>query len=177
MTKPIPDALRPQIVDLDAAKAWIKCLCDAEMSWHFEDSPQDIVVFATGERLWTAEDAAVLAERRDELYGFDWGVFDCPIGYTLAYFRESGRDPWWVVGEVHEYENGHKALVVYVDPVNPRYAVLQKGDRFEPAYRDMEAYAEGTWTNPTSNGVSFGTQSAAEGRVATIVAAKKAAQA
>jgi hypothetical protein len=73
------------ITTLDQAKAWIAALYAADMMFHFEDSPDSIVKGATGEALFTADEAGAVSERVAELYALDWALagHECPIGYAL----------------------------------------------------------------------------------------------
>lgn len=71
------------IRDLEQGKAWLKAMKDNHLTFHLEDDPASIVSIPSGERLFTDEQAADLRLRVDELYGMDWGQYDCPIGYIL----------------------------------------------------------------------------------------------
>jgi hypothetical protein len=90
MPKTLPDTLREPIGGIDAAKAWIDSLIAADMMFHFEDSPDDIIQGLSGERLFSDADADIVSERVGELYALDWGTFDCPIGYALDQMEKAG---------------------------------------------------------------------------------------
>jgi hypothetical protein len=77
--------LKTPLTTIDAARAWIKALSDAEMSFHFEDDPETIIKGLSGERLFTDEEVPHVRARVAELYGMDWSAVghECPIGYLL----------------------------------------------------------------------------------------------
>jgi hypothetical protein len=155
MALPFPEALRAAVVDLDTGKAWLRALIDADLSFHLEDSADTIVAFKTDEPIFTPENAELVQERVAELYELDWGVFDCPIGFMLAYECETKALDYWTVGDALEYSNGQLAEVVHADY---RLAVLKLASgRFEVARRDMETSAEGSWVNPVEDEADFAT--------------------
>lgn len=72
------------IKTLEQGKAFIRYLNDAEMMFHFEDDPADIITLSTGKPLFTAAEARLVAKRVADLYALDWPKeYDCPIGYAL----------------------------------------------------------------------------------------------
>ena len=74
------------ITNIDEAKQFIKGLHDADLLFHFEDRPEEIIRDIDGSgRLFTDEEAADLCERVKELYSLDWSKVghECPIGYAL----------------------------------------------------------------------------------------------
>lgn len=71
------------VTTLDEGKAWINELIRLDMMFHFDDSPDTIITDLGGERLFSDEEAEVVADRVSELYQLDWGVHECPIGYAL----------------------------------------------------------------------------------------------
>lgn len=65
------------------AQDFIKALVAEGRDFHFEDDPFDVINGKTGTMLFTEEEAQDVTARLDELYAFDWGICDCPIGYML----------------------------------------------------------------------------------------------
>src|SRR5690606_29339030 len=114
MAATLPEALRAPITDLASGKAWLEALSAADLTFHLEDDPADIVSGLTGERTFRDEDVPLLRRRVAELYRLDWGIYDCPIGYTLVLCAEAGRIPFWTAGDLIEYANGLEAEVVKV---------------------------------------------------------------
>lgn len=80
-----PD-LRKPITTIVDAKAFIALLFTVELTWHFDDDPVDCLHETNP--LVSREDAEFLGEQRDALYDFEWGEFDCPIGYLLTLMKE-----------------------------------------------------------------------------------------
>lgn len=80
----IRPAIAVPIADFESAKAWIRGISDAGLMFHFEDSAETIFDIRTMERTFSDDEAPIVRERVAALYGFDWGEFDCPIGYALA---------------------------------------------------------------------------------------------
>lgn len=66
------------------AQAFIHDLMVNGKSFHFEDDPDTIINGQTGRMLFTEEEADLVRLRVNELYSFEWGVYDCPIGYLLS---------------------------------------------------------------------------------------------
>ncbi len=92
----LPDHLKAPILDLAAAKKWIEDLHVADMLFHFEDSAPTIGNMVNGEwvRLFSDEDAKIVDAQVEAIYGFDFGEYECPIGYALSLSdrpRERGR--------------------------------------------------------------------------------------
>jgi len=81
ITTRLPAALRATIDSLPRAMAFIEALDANGLLFHFEDDVRDC--------LWgvelTDEDLDILSSQRDALYAddFEWGEFECPIGYAL----------------------------------------------------------------------------------------------
>lgn len=73
--------LSRKITTLEEAKAFIDGLVAVDAMFHFDDSPETI--FGPTGRLFTDEEAALVRQRLDEVYGFDFGQHGCPIGYSL----------------------------------------------------------------------------------------------
>ena len=78
------DQLIKPITTLHEAKLFIEGLVRNDLIFHLEDDPFDIIDM-NGERTFTDKEATVIDKRVQEIYGkdFDWGTYDCPIGYTL----------------------------------------------------------------------------------------------
>jgi len=66
------------------AQAFIHDLMVNGKLFHFEDDPDTIINGLTGRMLFTEEEADLVRLRVKELYSFEWGVYDCPIGYALS---------------------------------------------------------------------------------------------
>lgn len=73
------------ITTIAQGKAFIEALHAAEMMFHFEDSPENIISGATGGPLFTEAESKMVRQRVDELYALDWAAIghECPIGYAL----------------------------------------------------------------------------------------------
>lgn len=82
--KALIDQLKQPIADLEGAKAFIAALEAEGLSWHFDDCPVDCL-HETNPHV-SREDAELLGRQRDRLYDFDWGAYECPIGYALHVF-------------------------------------------------------------------------------------------
>jgi hypothetical protein len=151
MPRTLPEALRAPITDLASAQGWIKALQAADLSFHFEDSPETIINLRSEDadpRIFADADCPLIRERVASLYAQDWGLYDCPIGYLLAVECEAGTLDYWTVGEHHEYSNGQIAEVVKVGQgEDRRRAILKCSTGFMVARRDMETYAENSWTD------------------------------
>jgi hypothetical protein len=82
-----------QITNLDEGKAFIQALHDADMMFHFEDSPSEIVKGLYGGPLFTPPEARLVAKRVAELYAMDWKPAgeECPIGYALTIMGHKGH--------------------------------------------------------------------------------------
>lgn len=145
----IPEALHAPVTDLASAKAWIAALHAADLSFHFEDSPETVINLRSTEpdpRVFHDADCPLLRERVAALYEQEWGVFNCPIGYSLALLAEEGTLDFWTVGDDLEYGAGHWAKVerVGVGPDRHR-AIIATETGFIVASRTKEQYAEGAW--------------------------------
>lgn len=76
------------IKTIDQAKAFIQGLHNSGKMFHFEDSPESIINGETGGELFTLSECRKIRTRVRELYSFQWGEFDCPIGYALHVMGE-----------------------------------------------------------------------------------------
>lgn len=85
--KPLAQELCAPIDTLGDAQLFIRALGREGLMWHFEDCPIDCLHDARltydGEALISREDAELLGQQRDKLYSFDWGAYECPIGFAL----------------------------------------------------------------------------------------------
>lgn len=83
--KPLPEALKAPITNLDEAKAWIAGLLAADLAYHFEDDATDCL-----EGLISQKNAKLVNQRVQELYALEWGPrpgmgqWYCPIGYLMS---------------------------------------------------------------------------------------------
>lgn len=84
--------LSTPITTLEEAKVWITSLHFRGLDFHFEDFPETIVNGPTGQRLFTDEEVPLVRARINELYGFDYGEAECPIGYLLDVTNYGWRD-------------------------------------------------------------------------------------
>lgn len=77
--------LTTPLTSIEEGKAWLKALHDADMAFHLEDDPGDIIRGSTGEPLFYGDEAEHVRLRVSELYGFDWVAdgFSCPLGYLV----------------------------------------------------------------------------------------------
>lgn len=91
------------LATIDAAKAWISTLHDAEMMFHFEDSPETIIKGRTDEPLFTKREAKHVRQRIAELYSLDWSTVghECPIGYALEVMRHAEFTEAFFRAETH----------------------------------------------------------------------------
>jgi hypothetical protein len=69
--------------NIDQAKRWVENLVDAGKDFHFDDDPHGVIDYGTRARVFTDDEAASVCKRLDEMAGFDWGEYECPIGYVL----------------------------------------------------------------------------------------------
>lgn len=76
--------LNTPLTNRGEAMLFIRSLQEADMMFHFEDSPETIINGITGQRLFTDEEAVQVRARMEELYSFDWSDYECPIGYALS---------------------------------------------------------------------------------------------
>lgn len=90
----IPEGLKKPITTIAEAMAWIDLLVSSKMDFHLEDSAASIGYMEGPNRQWvdlfTKADARIVDVRRHELYAldFEWGTYDCPIGYMMAKLDE-----------------------------------------------------------------------------------------
>ena len=82
MPKPLPDAARVgPLRTADEARAFVRALHDADMSFHCDDSAEDLVNLQTGESVFLPEDWPLVEARRREMNAM--ADFD-PNAYLLA---------------------------------------------------------------------------------------------
>ena len=72
------------IETLEDGKRFIEKLVETDLLWHFDDDPVDCLESA----IVTHRAARVLGKQRDSLYSFDWGSYECPIGYALGVMKK-----------------------------------------------------------------------------------------
>jgi hypothetical protein len=78
--------LRPvaaPITDFDSAKRYIEGLVYAGLNFHLGGDPSEVVHSETGRRVFTDEETPILRERVRQLHSFNWGEYECAIGYML----------------------------------------------------------------------------------------------
>lgn len=77
--------LQLPVTDQESAETYIRMLVQHDCVYHLEDNPGDIVNIRTWERLFTADEAVVVALRIRQIYALPqpWLGYDCPIGYML----------------------------------------------------------------------------------------------
>lgn len=88
--RPLSWSLRAPINNLAEAKAFIEALHAEGLMWHFDDDPVDCLHETSP--LVRREHAVLLGIQRDRLYDFEWGEFECPIGYALHIMKETDGD-------------------------------------------------------------------------------------
>ena len=78
------------ITTLEQAKSFIRSLYEHGLMFHFDDGAHDCLDGVTAEVLGRPRGAALgyeqttlIDKRVIETYAFDWGVFECPIGYCI----------------------------------------------------------------------------------------------
>lgn len=76
---------------LAEAKTFLSVLHREGKMFHLEDSPEDIINVRTGELIFTPEQCAQVRERVRECYRFNWGDYECPIGYALELINDEER--------------------------------------------------------------------------------------
>jgi hypothetical protein len=76
--------LRQPIDTIVDAKLFIRTLVSEGLEWHFEDCPIDCLHKTT--QHISRKDAELLSCQRDSLYKFNWGAYECPIGFALHAF-------------------------------------------------------------------------------------------
>lgn len=112
MTKPLPEALKAPVTTLNEAYDWIRGLVEADLLFHFDDGPENIIMHATGAPLFSDADAAIVAERLEQIYDVGapwWGQELCPIGVALMHddcqgYRPTADSPLYRLhGEPNEF--------------------------------------------------------------------------
>ena len=78
----LEQALRTPIKTRAHAERFIETLHATDHLFHFDDDTRDLIDI-NGESLFDTLQAELAHLRRCELYAFDWGRYECPIGYAL----------------------------------------------------------------------------------------------
>lgn len=149
MPAALPESLRAPITDMASATAWLDALVAADLTFHLEDDPAEIVNCRTDEPTFLKADHGLLRERVGQLYAIsDWGVWNCPIGYLLAAEAVNGKIDFWTARDQVEYSNGQLAEVVRVGVGPDRHrAILKCSTGFMVASKTKEQYAEGDFSD------------------------------
>ena len=129
MAKPLPEALRAPVTDLASGKAWLKALVEANLTFHLEDDPGEIVYIQTGEPIFDPADVPIIRERVASLYALEWGPrpglgkWYCPIGYMAsvepfeaelqAKGFEVGAQHWDAAGSLTIIDRAHCPTYAY----------------------------------------------------------------
>lgn len=71
------------------AAGWLETVSRLDLTWHLEEDPASIH-YRDGLRVFTDGECDELVKRQRELYGFNWGDFECPIGYLLYHEGQKG---------------------------------------------------------------------------------------
>ena len=80
---------KDRIKTIEQAKAWIETLVADGKDFHFDDDPHEVIDYGKRDehgvcaRVFDDAEADLVCERVDELAAFDWGEYECPIGYVL----------------------------------------------------------------------------------------------
>lgn len=167
----LPAEAFAKMTDLDSAKKWVMDMTRANLIWHFDDGPDDIVVLTLGLPLFREEDCESMSAQIDAIYDIDMGVYGNPHGLAIAAAKECGLWDFWTVGELHEFSNGQQAKVVALDPDNRKRAVLQINGAYMAAATDMEQQAEDSWIDLNEGNDLFATK---EEALAFLAANKEA---
>ena len=99
MTRALPDALRADITDRASGEAWLRALNEADMVFHLEDDPGDIIDGRASAQknvrtyLFAEADHDLIRDRVRKLYALNWAPHTCPIGYQLDVLEADGS-PW-----------------------------------------------------------------------------------
>lgn len=152
MTERLPEACRKPITDLASAISWIEALCAADLGFHFEDDPEDILSGPDSEPTFSEKDLPLIRECVELLYEQEWGVWNCPIGYMLAYEAFAGSFDIWAKNDLVDLPDGGSASVAFVGRGEDRKRAILKlsAGGFIVAYRTMEQYADGSFSNDFS---------------------------
>ena len=76
------DFLTYPILNLAAAQCFILLLAKHGLMHHFDDGAVDTLQH---NGIVTAKEATLIDQRVNELYRFNWGPYNCPIGFALTH--------------------------------------------------------------------------------------------
>ena len=76
------NTVRKKLKTAYEARALIRYLIKQGKDWHYEDDANECG--------FTKLEAYYLNRRADELYQFNWGRWECPIGYALEHHKKKG---------------------------------------------------------------------------------------
>lgn len=84
------------LATIDEGKKFIEELHAADRMFHFEDSPESIILMGgerDGDQFFTHAECRDLRRRVSELYTMDWSTVghECPIGYALEVMDRDGE--------------------------------------------------------------------------------------
>lgn len=80
---PVPAFYYDSIDTLEQAKFFLTRLHETGKLFHLEDSPDQVIVSATGQRLFTGEEADLLTRRVDEVFGYFLGHEEDPFAFIM----------------------------------------------------------------------------------------------
>ena len=80
---PVPAFYYDSIDTLEQAKFFLTRLHETGKLFHLEDSPDQVIVSATGQRLFTDEEADLLTRRVDEVFGYFLGHEEDPFTFIM----------------------------------------------------------------------------------------------
>ena len=105
------DVIAESISDLATGMRWIERLHKADLDFHFDDDPEDIVNLETGANTFSARECELIRERMEALQGLPWGKYGCPIGYLLRVQGHYDDDRAGMEEEYSDWLDKHNAIV------------------------------------------------------------------
>ena len=82
------DFLTYPIRSLAAAQCFILLLAKLDLMFHFDDGPHDTLLYHGH---INAEQADHIDDRLTEIYRFNWGPYDCPLGFFFHHEPRSRK--------------------------------------------------------------------------------------
>ena len=80
-----------KIKTIEQAKVFLVVLVHQNRAFNLDYDPKEVIDDATGERVFTDKEAEQLVKRIEEMYAFDWGKYEGPIGYLLHLLVEEDK--------------------------------------------------------------------------------------